>query len=246
MSDVLVLCYHAVSPTWTADLSITPEALDWQLRSLVKRGWQGATFGEATTNPPGPRTLVVTFDDAFLSVLELARPILDELGLPATVFAPTAFMAKRQRLRWPGIEQWERTPDAAELEAMRWGDLRRLVAGGWEVGSHTRTHPRLTQLDDSALRDELERSRQECSDGVGVACRSLAYPYGDVDDRVARAAASAGYTVGASLSSNLAPRGAHRWPRVGVYHGDVSWRFRLKVDPLMRRARASRAWPVHE
>ena len=28
MSDLLVLCYHAVSPRWQADLSITPEALE--------------------------------------------------------------------------------------------------------------------------------------------------------------------------------------------------------------------------
>src|SRR5205085_9051635 len=86
LSDVLVLCYHAVSPTWGASLSVTPDEFESQLRTLLRRGWRGATFRDAVLRPPWPRTLAVTFDDAFLSVLELAHPILARLGLPATVF----------------------------------------------------------------------------------------------------------------------------------------------------------------
>lgn len=245
MSDVLVLCYHAVSPTWKAALSVTPDALEAQLTALVRAGWRGATFRDAVTRPPSHRTLVITFDDAFLSVRERAYPVLASLGLPATVFAPTAFMAcERQRLRWPGIDVWANTPDAAELVGMNWEDLQFLAVQGWEVGSHTRTHPHLTHLDDGALRAELEDSREECAANVGRACETLAYPYGDVDPRVAGAAAAAGYTAAAALSSSLRPDGLHRWPRVGIYHDDHRWRFRLKVDRTVRRMRSSRIWPA--
>ena len=91
MSDVLVLCYHAVSPRWPADLSVTPEAFERQLQLLVDRGYRGATFHEAVTSPPTSRTVAVTFDDAYLSVLELAKPIMDRLGLVGTVFVPTDY-----------------------------------------------------------------------------------------------------------------------------------------------------------
>ena len=57
-------------------------------------------------DPHGGKTVVVTFDDAYLSVLELARPILDRLGLPATVFVPTDWPARDEPMRWPGIDQW--------------------------------------------------------------------------------------------------------------------------------------------
>jgi peptidoglycan/xylan/chitin deacetylase (PgdA/CDA1 family) len=244
VSDVLVLCYHAVSETWNAALSVKPQALDRQLRSLVGGGWRGATFTDGVLRAPWRRTLVVSFDDAFLSVLEHAYPIMSELGLPGTVFAPTGFVWRRQALSWPGIDHWARTSHASELQSMDWGDLARLSEAGWEIGSHTVTHPRLTELDDEALHAELAGSRQAVAEGHGRDCTSLAYPYGDVDERVAAVAAEAGYSCGASLSSRLTRLGPYRWPRVGIYHVDSTWRFRVKVNAWMRLARSTRLWPA--
>ena len=244
INDVLVLCYHAVAPDWTAALSVTPEALRAQLTTLVRAGWRGATFSGAVTGAPWPRTLAVTFDDAFASVLDRAYPILAELDLPGTVFAPTAFISgDRGRLEWPGIEMWTATESDSELVSMSWDELRFLTDQGWEIGSHTRTHPRLTELDDETLRKELEASRRECSAGLGAPCEALAYPYGAVDARVAEAAAAAGYSAAAALSSSLRRNGPHRWPRVGIYHDDHMLRFRLKIDRTVRRIRATRMWP---
>lgn len=246
MSQVIVLCYHAVSSNWPAALSVTPESLRSQLRKLVRRGWRGVTFSEAVLGSPNGRTLAVTFDDAFLSVLERARPILQELGLPATVFVPTGFVEHRVRLQWPGIEQWATTEHADELTCMNWDDLSTLQAAGWEIGSHTRTHPRLSQLDDDALRSELEASRLEVQQRLERPCSSLAYPYGDVDERVAAAVREAGYRCAAGLSSSLAELGPYRWPRIGIYHSDTGFRYSLKASRAMRAARASSLWPAHE
>ena len=88
MSDVLVLCYHAVSPDWPAPLSITPDAFERQLNLLVRRGYRGATVRDALSNPPAGRTVAITFDDAYRSIRELARPILDRLGMTASVYVP--------------------------------------------------------------------------------------------------------------------------------------------------------------
>jgi peptidoglycan/xylan/chitin deacetylase (PgdA/CDA1 family) len=242
MSEVLVLGYHAVSPTWPAALSVTPDALEKQLALLVDRGFRGATFTEAVLDPPHPRTLAVTFDDGYLSVLERAAPILQRFGLPGTVFVPTAFMERRQLLLWKGVEHWADTPFAEELRGMSWCDLASLVAQGWEVGSHTRTHPRLTQLDQRHAYTELAGSRLECERKLDRICASVAYPYGAVDQHVAEAAASAGYLTAARLTSNLSPRGTLRWPRVGIYHKDAPWRFRLKANTSTRRLRATSLW----
>lgn len=243
MTDVLVLCYHAVSLRWDAELSVTPDELERQLSLLISRGWQGATFTDAVLEAKAHRTLAVTFDDAFASVHSLAEPILSSLGLPATVFAPTAFMSRRQTLEWDGIERWGDTSAAAELTGMNWLDLAELIDRGWEVGSHTRTHPHLTRMDEHALRRELEVSREECQEGLGRPCQAIAYPYGDVDARVVERARSAGYLAGAALSSSLRSMGALRWPRVGIYHVDRRPRFELKINPVIRRWRASQLWP---
>jgi peptidoglycan/xylan/chitin deacetylase (PgdA/CDA1 family) len=243
LSDVLVLCYHGVSSTWNADLSITPERFEHQLSLLVGRGWRGATFTEAVLSPPAPKTLAVTFDDALASVAELAEPILSALSLPATVFAPTAFVSSRQLLCWEGIDHWQGTPHARELMCMDWEQLRALVNKGWEIGSHSRTHPHLTQIDDSALREELGASMAECTQQLGRPCTSIAYPYGDVDDRVSRVAGEVGYLAGAGLSRSLKGGGPLRWPRVGIYHRDTGARFWLKMTALTRILRAAPLWP---
>ena len=244
MSDVLVLCYHAVSPTWPAPLSITPDAFERQLNLLVRRGYRGATVRDALSNPPADRTVAITFDDAYRSIRELARPILDRVGMTASVYVPTAWPERDAPMSWPGIDHWVGGPHEGELRCMSWDELGELADHGWEVGSHTRSHPRLPALTDAGLDDELAGSRADCESGLGRPCDSLAYPYGAVDERVVAAAERAGYRYGVSLPRSLhEPRPLH-WPRVGIYHvdGEARWRWRLKVSPLARRVRALGAW----
>jgi peptidoglycan/xylan/chitin deacetylase (PgdA/CDA1 family) len=246
VGDVIVLCYHAVSPSWTAPLSVTPDALEHQLRLLIRRGWRPATFADAVLGNSRRKTFAVTFDDAFASVLTLAHPILSSLGIQATMFAPTAFMDERQPLSWPGIEQWRDTPAAPELRSMCWEDLRVLAGDGWEIASHTRTHPHLPRLDDEALTEELAHSRDEIASHLGIPCRTIAYPYGEADQRVANRARAVGYSAGAILTRRLSVLGLLRWPRIGVYHADRSWRFRLKANRGWQRLRATPLWPADQ
>ena len=244
MSDLLVLCYHAVSERWPADLSITPERLAAQLDLLAARGYRGVTFTEAVLDPPGHRAVAVTFDDAYRSVLELGEPILKRLGWPATVFVPTDYAGTERPMSWPGIDQWAGGEFDRELVPMSWEELGRLAEDGWEIGSHTCSHPRLTTLADAALDEELRRSKSVCEDRLGRPCDSIAYPYGDHDARVAEAARRAGYRAAGTLPRRMNAGDPLRWPRVGVYYGDDFRRFKVKVSPLVRRVRATRAWPA--
>ena len=237
-ADVLVLCYHALSPTWTAALSTTPERFERQMMSLVRRGYRGVTFTDAVTAAPRGRVLCVTFDDAFRSVYELARPILEKLGLPATVFVPTDFISEQRTLAWQGVAHWVGSAHEHELAPMSWEQMRTLAESGWEIGSHTGSHPRLTALEQPSLEDELRRSKAACERSLRRVCSSLAYPYGDVDERVVEAAARAGYSAAAALpEGRLEPQRALRWPRVGIYHRDARVRFALKASPAVRRLR---------
>ncbi len=241
MRDVLILCYHAVSASWNSPLAVKPEAFERQVAYLLARGWYPTTFAQAALQPSHPQTLAITFDDAYMSVFEHAAPILRRLGVPATIFVTTS-RVPGGTLRWQGIEHWIHTPQETELSALEWDQLAELTERGWEIGSHTRTHPHLTELDDEQLMLELKGSREDCAARLGRECISIAYPYGDVDARVARYAAAAGYLAGASLSSRLEPRGPHRQPRVGIYHADSWWRFRLKANRAVRELRATPLW----
>jgi peptidoglycan/xylan/chitin deacetylase (PgdA/CDA1 family) len=241
LSDTIVLCYHAVSERWPASLSVTPQAFERQLELLVRRGYEGVTFREAALGQPRGKRMAVTFDDAYLSVLELGRPILDRLGVPATVFVPTDWPERGEPMHWPGIDHWMRTDYEPELRPLTWDQLSALRAHGWEIGSHTQSHPHLTELDDGALERELRESRAECARRLG-SCTTIAYPYGDYDSRVVAAAERAGYEAGCTLPARIHPARPLEWPRVGVYHEDSERRYRLKVSRAVRAVRSSRAW----
>ena len=141
-------------------------------------------------------------------------------------------------MSWPGIEQWIGGPHEHELLPMSWADLLTLAGAGWEVGSHTRRHPRLTELAEPALHDELRGSKKDCEEHLDVPCRALAFPYGAVDDRVVEAARAAGYEAAGGLPARYHSAHIHGWSRVGVYRVDNERRFRLKVSNAVRTFRA--------
>jgi peptidoglycan/xylan/chitin deacetylase (PgdA/CDA1 family) len=244
MTEVLVLAYHAVSERWPAELSVMPERLASQLGLLTARGYRGATFHRAMTDPPADKTVAVTFDDGFRSVATLAFPVLRRFGIPATVFVPTDHVGTGVPMAWPGIDQWLGGPHEPELLPMTWRDLAMLADAGWEVGSHTRSHPRLTRLDDAGLRDELQASRETCERQLSRPCVTLAYPYGDHDGRVVAASRAAGYEAACTLPEEFSGDGPHRTPPGGGVHRARDWMFRVKASPWTCRARGSAAWPA--
>lgn len=239
--DVLVLGYHAISDDWDSDLAVNTAAFERQMTVLLRQGYHGSTFAHAVTEPAGRNLLVVTFDDAYRSVISLALPIMAKLGLPGTVFVPTDFASGSQRASWSGVDIHLGTPHAHELDVMSWDELGKLVDLGWEVGSHTCSHPMLTRLDDDALMHELCTSRRECESQLHGPCMSIAYPYGDTNSRIVAAAADAGYIAGAGLphARRLNQRSPLNWPRIGIFYRDGALRFKAKASRISRRLRTT-------
>jgi peptidoglycan/xylan/chitin deacetylase (PgdA/CDA1 family) len=237
----LVLCYHAVSDDWPAELSVTPERLTAQLELLSRRGYRGATFSEVVRGEAPRRSVALTFDDGYASTLELARPILDRFEMPGTLFVPTTYIGGGP-MSWPGIDGWLGTEHQSELVPLDWDGVRELADAGWEIGSHTKSHPHLTQTPDPQLDDELRESREICEQELGRPCESIAYPFGDHDDRVIAATAAAGYRAAATFPSALTVPAALAWPRIGVFQQDDQRVFKVKVSPTVIRLRHTGAW----
>ena len=145
-------------------------------------------------------------------------------------------------MAWPGTDRWLNTPYEDELQPMSWDELRELSELGWELGSHTRTHPRLPTLDRESLRDELAGSRSDLEQRIGIPCESIAYPYGNYDPGVVAATRDAGYSAGGALAGEVRRPDPLLVPRVGLYQRDGSARFRTKVSPATRRFQMTPAW----
>jgi len=237
---LLVLAYHAISSDWDDPLSLAPETFRSQLESLAASGYRGVTFSEAATSAATEKRVAVTFDDAFASAAVHAPPVLDELGWPATVFAPTVPVETQEPMRWLGSAADDRV-----RVAMTWGDLNQLADNGWEIGSHTRTHRRLSELRDDELGDELGRSREEIEAHVGR-CSSISYPWGEVSRRVVDAARADGYETGSGLGGRFRFGDPMAVPRVALARGDGALGWRLKTSPLTWNLRSSAVWVVFE
>lgn len=250
MREVVSLCYHGVSATWTSSLAVLPERLRDQVAWFLRHGYEPVTVRDAVRTPHAPRRrVVITFDDALRSVYDLALPVLEELGAVATVYAPSQYIAEGASMAWPEVAQHLQTEHAAELEGMSVEQLQEVARKGWEVGSHTCTHPWLPQLDDAALAHELTASKLQLEELLALPIDTLAYPFGAHDARVAEATAAAGYEAAVTLPDRVPPwprdPDAHErmvLPRIGIYHLDDERRFRLKVSRPVRALRRSPLW----
>jgi len=189
----LVLCYHAVSPTWEHRLCIRPDLLVRQVRAL-SRFWQVHT----------------TFDDAFRSAA-IVFPALERLGVSVQIFVCTRYARAGAPLSIPELAG----DDPAQLATMSWDELREHADRGLRIGSHTVSHPHLTRLSDAELRRELDDSKGEIEAELGRPCRELAYPYGEQDERVRAAARRAGYERAYALRGRKGD--AYALPRIDLY-----------------------------
>lgn len=240
----LIVAYHAVSTSWRSALAIPNEVLRLQLSLLHRRGYVGLTAAEAERRRAAgtlpDRSVVVTFDDGFRSVLR-ARPILEEFGFPGTVFVVTGFVESEESLSWPGLDQMVGSAEDEELRPLTWGQLEDLRAANWEIGSHTVTHRLSTDLSDASLEHELRESRSMLVRRLGSA-DTLAYPYGRADARVAAAAEQAGYEAAFTLERVHRPDERYRRPRHGFSQRDGRFRLALRLSSgagFLRRSRGA-------
>jgi peptidoglycan/xylan/chitin deacetylase (PgdA/CDA1 family) len=189
----LVVCYHAVSPTWEHRLCIRPDLLLRQVRAL-SRFWH----------------VRATFDDAFRSAATVF-PDLERLGVSVQIFVCTKYALVGAPLAIPELAD----DDPNQLATMNWDELREHAARGIAIGSHTVSHPHLTALSDDDLRRELTESKREIEDRLRRPCEELAYPYGEHDGRVRAAARAAGYRRAYALRGSRSD--AYAAPRLDLY-----------------------------
>lgn len=150
------------------------------------------------TRPIDGRYLHFSFDDGFRNNFTNAVPILKKHGVPAMFFIPSALVEGD----WETTRRFclETTRYAGVIEMLRWDEVREMVAQGFEIGSHTRTHARFSDIsgDRARMEDEILGSKRELEDKLGRECRYISWPYGrvaDADDASLAVARRAGYVA---------------------------------------------------
>jgi len=231
--------YHKIQPRADehADLAVTVDAFRTQVEFLRRRGYKTLSLAElAQARRLGvslPRRAVVfTFDDAYASVLEHAKPILDAAGFTATVFVVTQALGRHNF--------WDDGKNVPRAECLDHTGLQELARAGWEIGSHTATHANLTQLTGEPLARELEQSRRDLEALVNRPINTLSYPFGAWNPEVRTAAEQAGYAAACAISPGTKDVTADLLAlrRVYVKPSDSPVAFRRKISGWYLKYRA--------
>ena len=190
-----MLLYHKVAEIPAGvrhpEIYVTPDRFAAQLALLRRLGMHGITLADYVAyrrgeRPLPPRPIVLTFDDGYRSNYEVAFPLLQRFGFPATIFLVSGLLG--------GRNAWD--PEEPQEPLLELCLVREMQRAGIDFQSHTRSHARLTAVPPAAALCELRASRSELEQALGAPVRGVAYPWGAYDDTVLALAAEAGYEAG--------------------------------------------------
>ena len=161
-----VLMYHQVSQHSASEHTVTAAQLEGQLRWLREQEFQFVTVADVLRGVLPERSVLVTFDDAYVDTMEMAAPVLRALEVPAVVFVPTAFVG--QTSAW----------DSAARPLMDESQLCTLAGRGFELGLHSHRHESYARLTAPQIVDDLHASLAAFRRMGLTPAAALAYPYG--------------------------------------------------------------------
>ena len=167
-----VLMYHKIMENGSDGLTVTTAQFDMQLMFLKEKGYHTLTFRElkklnAEKAPLPKKSIIITFDDAYLNFRDQALPILKKYNFSASLFVPVAFIGK--------TNLWDQGTD----QILTAGDLKQLSNNEpVEFGLHSFLHKSYRDLAIADMEEDLKNCR-ETMDYYGIPfTRVLAYPYG--------------------------------------------------------------------
>ncbi len=191
------ICYHRFGPETAKDpYRISLKRLAGELRWLRAHGWQGVTLaqvGRALDGDAGalpPKAVLLTVDDGYRAGAA-AAPVFRRYGYRAVFFVVPSVLGRGAFLSY--------------------ADLRRLEREGFQVASHTLTHPDLAKvprgLDPTGyarwVRRELGEPKRMLEEALGHPVTALAWPYGAYNPAIAAEALRLGYRQLWSVSGGL-------------------------------------------
>lgn len=188
-----ILTYHRFAENCSSPLCMPARTFERQMRYLKDNGYHVITaeellaFLEYRQRLPR-KSVLITMDDGYRSVYDIAYPILQKYGFKATLFIYTSFV---------GVSKM----------AITWDQLKEMKANGFTIGSHTIYHSDLTQPKEdeteqahlARIKNELFGSKKIIDKKMGQNTYFLAYPFGYYDQRSIQIAKQAGYKIAMSV-----------------------------------------------
>jgi peptidoglycan/xylan/chitin deacetylase (PgdA/CDA1 family) len=220
-----VFMFHSISATTDRRQRqhfLSPHQFSRFMRWLENAGYQCLSSLDYESASIPPRSVFLTFDDGYEDFYSTAFPVLNDLGMKATVFIVAGRIGQ--------TNVWDEQKGFPSRQLLSVSQIRELHREGVTFGSHSLSHRWLPELSDADLQREIVDSKSILEDLLGSEVAYFAYPSGGVDARVRKAVARAGYKVAMGTFEGLT-----FWEdqfclnRIGICEMDRLHDFRRKV-----------------
>jgi peptidoglycan/xylan/chitin deacetylase (PgdA/CDA1 family) len=188
-----ILTYHRFAEDCDSPLCMPAKTFELQMRYLKENRYHVVTAEELLSflryrQGLPQKSVLITMDDGYRSVYNIAYPILNQYGFTATLFIYTDFV---------GVSKI----------AITWDQLKEMQTKGFTIGSHTIYHSDLTQRKKgeteqeyiARVKEELYGSKKILDQKLGQDTYFLAYPFGRYDQQSIQMAREAGYKMAMSV-----------------------------------------------
>ena len=195
-----ILMYHRVADLLEYDqLTVSTQQFEAQMAWLVaNRNVKplGELLERVREGTAGRNLVAVTFDDGYLDNLENALPILEKYQVPATIYVTSEFASQsRSHPRYKG--------DARRLH-LNWSEIGKLGRHPLiSIGSHTVSHPMLSELGDAESACEIIDSKSEIESHTGLTVLDFCFPSGNYSERELITVAQAGYRSAVTVKPGI-------------------------------------------
>jgi peptidoglycan/xylan/chitin deacetylase (PgdA/CDA1 family) len=181
---VPILMYHVIAAPPSGapfpGLYVTPSEFAAQMQALKSAGWHAVTLDQVQAYwqrgvPLGAgKPIVLSFDNGYKSQYTEALPVLRRLG-------------------WVGDENIQLTGLPPSQGGLGAGQVRGLLAAGWELDTQGFSHADLIALDAEQLHYQVAVARRVLQQRYHVPVNWFCYPSGHYDATVIAAVRAAGY-----------------------------------------------------
>lgn len=230
---IAILRYHTVNNYRRHEVNVKVTAFGKQIEFLFKY-YHTISLKEALNllrnkkEDMPKKAVVVTFDDGYRDNFSHAYPILKELKIPAMIFLTAGYIGTNK------ILPHDLGDNPLYNYLLSWNEVREMMRGGIEFGSHTLSHTNLGK-ENIDLNQEVRLSKRIIEEEINKEVWAISYPFGllkDFNQEVKQAAIEVGYACGCSAMNgvNDAKTDIFELRRIGIEASDNMFTFRAKLN----------------
>jgi peptidoglycan/xylan/chitin deacetylase (PgdA/CDA1 family) len=173
--------YNVATDSIGTNLSVSPAKFVQQLDLIKSLGYQTVTFSTLTNSTTKP--IILTFDDGYQNFYDNAFPEMKKRGMVGIIYLIVNDIGKNEYLNEQEIDE--------------------IKNAGFEIGSHTLSHPDLTKISTAAGQTEIVESKTKLESKFNIKIISFCYPSGKYNEEIINLVQGAGYEFAVTTKSEL-------------------------------------------